>query len=462
MRAVRPGSEPPLPSPGRHAPPSGSVNVIAAQLQSKAVPFSAAEYAHKQRLRWMIPMALVVFVFTVCAWVYLHDDALPYDGNLAMPAVDVSSAVPAAPGRLKLLLNSVRPPPSDARNLNTPWTWDTPTLSLVTNANGPCFDNMRDLNADSDWHPNQVTWFAEDMGSDPSWRQLGVIKGIACAYYQRLAQEPAALRAELELAEFSQRLLALTAYPTYYARSVELHQAACEGIAEQLRTTSLDARALTPWQEAWEHQTPQEHQLSEAFRGFYEFERKLIVGPRAGDPWDSLTVQMMPMQPGRLFFKPNRTLSLFAISFLELKEQALSPAYLRSTQISARIGPYERAPSNIYGPNHAGLAYAHERIWPYVNLMERHSLERARHQVVLTLFAVRRWGADHASAPAKLEDLVPHYFKRLPIDPFSGEPVCYDAKKGLIYSVGIDLKDDHGHATEVPLEDAREPTVSIR
>jgi hypothetical protein len=119
-------------------------------------------------------------------------------------------------------------------------------------------------------------------------------------------------------------------------------------------------------------------------------------------------------------------------------------------------------PRHLGNPNASGYAYAHERIWPYVNLMESHSLERARHLVVLTLFAVRRWTLDHGRHPATLSELTPHYISALPTDPFSGLPLCYDAEKGLIYSVGIDFRDDHGHATEVPVEDAKEPTVSLR
>ncbi len=34
--------------------------------------------------------------------------------------------------------------------------------------------------------------------------------------------------------------------------------------------------------------------------------------------------------------------------------------------------------------------------------------------------------------PAKLEELAPRYIAALPIDPFSGEPVRYDATRGLL------------------------------
>ncbi len=410
-----------------------------------------------------MPVTLIIFACTILAWVYLRDDALPYDGGLAMPAIDIASPTPRAPDRIKRLLSAIKVEPPGTKNPSTPWDWDTPTLARITNANAFAFDNLKDLLADPHWIPHQQAWFNEDLGSPPDpWNHLGMAKGIACAYYQRVGQDAAAMQSALDLAELSKRLQTISAWPTYYARGVELHQHACVALAVLLRSSNLDTKALTRWQVEWERHTPEDAPLADAFRGFYEFERKLIVGPRAGDPWDALTVQMMPQVPGRLFFKPHRTLDLFAQSFLELKQQVHRPAYLRSTQISERIGPQLRPLANIGSPNYAGTAYAHNRIWPYVNLMERHSLERARHLVVLTLFAVRCWSLDHAKAPAQLADLVPHYFSQLPTDPFSGQPIKYDPTKGLIYSLGFNLQDEHGNPTEIPLEDPQQPTISFR
>ena len=50
---------------------------------------------------------------------------------------------------------------------------------------------------------------------------------------------------------------------------------------------------------------------------------------------------------------------------------------------------------------------------------------------------------DHGALPAALADLSPDYIKEVPSDPFDGKPVRYDSKRGIIYSVGMDGKDQH-------------------
>jgi len=63
--------------------------------------------------------------------------------------------------------------------------------------------------------------------------------------------------------------------------------------------------------------------------------------------------------------------------------------------------------------------------------------------------AMAAYKADKGSYPAKLADLVPAYIKKIPQDIFSGKPLVYKrTDKGyLLYSVGINLKDDGGADT---------------
>jgi len=55
---------------------------------------------------------------------------------------------------------------------------------------------------------------------------------------------------------------------------------------------------------------------------------------------------------------------------------------------------------------------------------------------------------DHGAYPGKLEDLIPEYLSELPKDPFSGLSMKYQKESDcfLLYSVGMNLSDDFGHA----------------
>ena len=54
---------------------------------------------------------------------------------------------------------------------------------------------------------------------------------------------------------------------------------------------------------------------------------------------------------------------------------------------------------------------------------------------------------EHGAYPAKLDALVPGWFKEIPGDLFSGKPPIYrrTATGYLLYSVGVDGQDDGGH-----------------
>ena len=52
--------------------------------------------------------------------------------------------------------------------------------------------------------------------------------------------------------------------------------------------------------------------------------------------------------------------------------------------------------------------------------------------------------ADNGSSPKSLNDLVPEYLNSVPRDPFDGAALRYDSRKGIVYSVGTNLRDDGG------------------
>ena len=58
--------------------------------------------------------------------------------------------------------------------------------------------------------------------------------------------------------------------------------------------------------------------------------------------------------------------------------------------------------------------------------------------------ALRLYQKDQGKPPESLNVLVPKYLAEIPVDPFDGEPLRYDAKRGVIYSVGRNRVDDGG------------------
>ena len=189
---------------------------------------------------------------------------------------------------------------------------------------------------------------------------------------------------------------------------------------------------------------------------FYVHEKKLILGPQSGENLDTMPGGAQLRRPGRLFFKPNETVGLFATAFRQLRDESKSPLALTS-DVRLKNAP---ASESSFQPNAEGQRYFASRMRTYTPLPALLGLARARGNLVITLFAIRRCLAEKKTVPATLDQLRAFgYVSELPVDPYSGAPLHYDLTRGLLWSVGNDLKSAQGDATEPPMKDAAEPTV---
>jgi hypothetical protein len=284
-----------------------------------------------------------------------------------------------------------------------------------------------------------------------------LLKNAECAYLSRSGHEEPAFLSACDLLVLANLIEQIDAWPNFMDRALELQDHGTQSLARLLSRTQLDGEKLRhlqedeyqPWNLTVEH-------LSAALDGFYVFERKLLLGPDGDEP--PIPLWYLPARSGsRIFFKPNTTLRLFASSFRELKNEAGRTAFSRASQIENRL--LSRGLDG--GANRSGEDYFATRIRAYASLLDRSALARTRHGLVMALFGVRRYVQQEGRLPATLDDLVPRYLSVVPLDSFSGEALCYDAKRGLIWSVGMNFKDDGGRVTEIPMSDSDEPTVEI-
>ncbi len=403
----------------------------------------------------LLTFSLVVFVFTVLTWIYWQDENPPSEETLQLKRDFDDTQRATALNRMRTLLTSVAPVQSAAQVGVPPWHWPQPDLARMVEANGVARENLRDLLEEPDWHPRSKAWFEEDIGIHGAWTTLAILKQAEAAYLMRRGEEEAAFTAAIDLAEVARSLQELHAWPSYYDRSLQIFERSSQTLADLLKTTKLDAVRLGVFQEEYLRCKPSDEVLRAAMSAWFLFEKKLMLGAESREPDDSLPGGVFFQRPGRLFFKPNRTLKLFALSFHDLRDEAENSPHSRSSQINLRLG---RMGSTVGLPNSAGEAYFASRIAPYVSLPDRQSIAHAQHAVVSTLFAIRRHRADSGlhRLPPKLLNLRPDYLTDLPVDPFSGEALKYDFANGVVTSVGTNFTLDGGRPADPPLSDPRE------
>jgi len=86
---------------------------------------------------------------------------------------------------------------------------------------------------------------------------------------------------------------------------------------------------------------------------------------------------------------------------------------------------------------------------------EKHNSAVAHLRLIIAELALRCYQADRGRAPARLQEIVPKYLQRVPLDSFSGQPLVYRAQgtNWLLYSVGVDRVDDGGQPVNRPMPD---------
>lgn len=392
-------------------------------------------------------------------WIYLKDIPPPLDDDLILQEpVDLAPKI-VGPERLSTFLQAVLAIPDRRLALQPAWKWDRKILESYVRANGAALDGLRDLLGDFDWHPCHAAWHEQDLGGHLSWPHARILLQARVVYLLSLGNEESALMAAIDIGRLSRHLQDMWAWPSYMQRAQEMHMASVQMMAQVLKQTRLGSSELKLMQDEFMRSAPRDDLLQLALGAFYLHEKKLIFGEHSGAPLDTMPGGVLQERPGRLFFKKQETLSLFAESFRTLRDQVvISPtAYLSMAAAAGRRPPV----LSHFQPNGEGLRYHDQRIQTCRDMPARHHLARARQDLVLCLFAIRRYVADHQKLPSGLGELRPDYLQDTLLDPFSGETLHYDPLKGVIFSVGANLRDEGGRITEPPLADPDEPTVEI-
>lgn len=97
------------------------------------------------------------------------------------------------------------------------------------------------------------------------------------------------------------------------------------------------------------------------------------------------------------------------------------------------------------------------RLGHFARALESRDLAETHRDAALVALACLAYRADRGAWPATLSELVPAYLPTVPLDPFTGSPLCYRLLEGapILYSVGADGVDDGGVEPVNDLDQAR-------
>ena len=154
------------------------------------------------------------------------------------------------------------------------------------------------------------------------------------------------------------------------------------------------------------------------------------------------------LKPGRLF-QPNKTKSMLAETFRKLISNCQKslvdvdmPANLEERKFGVLKVPIrDRIP---FGDNKVGRIIHDWHALILYPVFQVKCRENSEAGITRLLLALKCYKLDHGDLPESLDELVPKYIDKIPIDDFDGKHLRYSKEKRIIYSVGRDMKDSGG------------------
>lgn len=145
------------------------------------------------------------------------------------------------------------------------------------------------------------------------------------------------------------------------------------------------------------------------------------------------------------FFQPHRTKLTFANLYRDMITNApLYYAEMNLYDVEDVLGLGESKLKLLTRPNAVGKILYAMLIPALDSLLERKCRAECGVAATHLLVALHTYEKDNQAFPKTADTLVPDYLKTIPIDPYDGKQFRHDYSKGIVYSVGKDLKDSGG------------------
>jgi hypothetical protein len=233
--------------------------------------------------------------------------------------------------------------------------------------------------------------------------------------------------------------------------AMTMDSVALQSLTMAAHTATHDADALQGLSTALAaSRHPDNRAMANALRGEFRFgdnmarwQRRNLISPAS---WSSVT--SMGGGDEYLFLwavlrlQPNRHAAAIAADYRALIASLNLPATRRilptgvSLNLSQLLNP---------SPNAGSVILREMSSSTYTKSIETDDLNNARRSLMAALLAIARYRLDHGgSLPSSLATLVPGYLPAVPVDPFDGANLRYDAARGLLWSIGTDLADNNG------------------
>ncbi len=240
--------------------------------------------------------------------------------------------------------------------------------------------------------------------------------------------------------------------PLKYSAALRVHAAGLEVLQHVLEARDLPAEPLRKALRALEEaKGPQPEDLVPILHAHYRLFKKRVLRPDAALRMaDSRTPRWQ--RPFVIAaFKPHQTLNSL-LPILKDMDAGLGATWVDALRACRKM---ERDAAGL-ASHHGGWMYCLNNNWAgiqhlpgftdeFLQLVSSAASQATMHAHAVTQLGLRLHELDTGRLPDTLAELVPKYLAIVPEDPYSGEPMRWNAGRKTVYSTGPDGTDDGGH-----------------
>ncbi len=216
---------------------------------------------------------------------------------------------------------------------------------------------------------------------------------------------------------------------------------------ELMDLDTLDSVQLAALAQIWEEDIPAHSALQSVLQGEAALLRKQIGAVESSDPWPEA---YQPSAIDSFFFNKNQTLNRLHRELRQIGHVAFRPFPSEAAAEQAGWRGPPETPRKLWAtldPNRAGNRLLEKSAEEAVYTSLYKILPGLTNKMLFQPPAIRlnvalhRWRSTRPGQwPVSLDELVPDYLPAVPLDPYNGEALRWDASSQIIYCVGHDWR----------------------
>jgi len=384
--------------------------------------------------------------------------------------------VPEEENAYLLLLEASKQYVEDEQDLITKFwdgeSFDEQALLVLFEANQAAISNIHEaVKRKGYWHEQEYSYDAL-VPEITGWMELGKLMQVQSEWMRRERQLEDAIALTVDLNQFGVTVGGDGATLITHLVGMALAELGAEQSRRMVRDVNCPPELLQPLEISLRGGDRLYVGAAESLRAEFTTMRNtfamLAEAPEAytdlGGESGGLTLKTMTSIPlvWGYMLHPNRSMEIVAEEFRPVIAGLQTPWSADLNQDPDEMPAALDIPESsreMAKPNRVGILLLSITLPVISGSVNRVLQIQASREATRILIGLRLYELSEGRLPERLDELVPGYLERIPVDPFSGQPFRYDREREIVWSVGKDRVDQGGSVREpdgeVPKDETR-------